>query len=152
MTQLLRGKVAVVTGAAVGLGRAIAVAFGQEGASVIVNYSRSQGEAEETAGLVTAAGGEAIVVQADVSLDNEVRTMVSRALDRFGRIDVLVNNAGITRHIPFWDLEALSEETWDRILAVDLKGVFLCTRAVVEPMRRQGAGRIINIASMSGIK
>jgi 3-oxoacyl-[acyl-carrier protein] reductase len=152
MPQLLEGKVAIVTGAAVGLGRAIAVAFGQEGASVIVNYSRSQGDAEETAELVKAAGGEAITVQADVSRDPEARAMVARTLDRFGRIDLLVNNAGITKHIPFSDLEALTEETWDQILAVDLKGVFLCSRAVVEPMRRQGAGRIINIASMSGIK
>lgn len=152
MTQLLSGKVAIVTGAAVGLGRAIAVALGQEGASVAVNYSKSRDDAEETVSLVKAAGGEAVALQADVSQDAEVRAMVSRALDRFGRVDILVNNAGITRHIPFSDLEALTEETWDQILAVDLKGVFLCSRAVVEPMRRLGAGRIINISSMSGIK
>lgn len=149
---MLRGKVAIVTGASVGLGRAIAMAFGQEGASVVVNYSRSQSDAEETAKLVKAAGGEAITAQADVSRDAEVRAMVARTLDHFGRVDLLVNNAGFTRHIPFADLEGLTEETWDRTLAVDLKGVFLCSRAVVEAMRRQGGGRIINVSSMSGIR
>lgn len=152
MADLLRGKVAIVTGASVGLGRAIAVAFGQEGASVVVNYSRSQGDAEETAELVKAAGGEAITVQADVSRDSEVRAMVARTLDQFDRIDLLVNNAGFTKHIPFDNLEDLTEEIWDRTVAVDLKAVFLCSRAVAEAMRRQGGGRIINIASMSGIR
>ncbi len=152
MAELLRGKVAIVTGASAGLGRAIAVAFGQEGASVAVNYSKSQKDAEETAGMVKAAGGEAITVQADVSRDADVRAMVARTLERFDRIDLLVNNAGTTRFIPFADLEGLTEEMWDRVLAVDLKGVFLCSRAVVEPMRRHGGGRIINISSQSGYK
>ena len=109
MADWLRGKVAVVTGASVGLGRAIAVACGQEGASVVVNYSRSQGDADETAELVKAVGGEAVTVQADVSRDSEVRAMIARTLDHFGRIDLLVNHAGFTRHVPFADLEALTE-------------------------------------------
>ncbi|MHB8992848.1 MAG: SDR family NAD(P)-dependent oxidoreductase [Chloroflexota bacterium] len=152
MAELLRGKVTIVTGASVGLGRAIAVALGQEGASVVVNFSRSHSDAEQTVRLVQAAGGEAVTIQADVASDSAVRLMVANTLDRFGRIDVLVNNAGITKHVPFSDLEGLTEEEWDRILAVDLKSVFLCSRAVVEPMRRQGGGRIINISSMSGVK
>ena len=152
MADLLRGRVAIVTGASVGLGRAIAVAFGQEGASIVVNYARAQGDAEETAELVKAAGGEAITVQADVSRDSEVRAMVARTLDRFGRVDLLVNNAGFTRHIPFANLEDLTEEIWDRTVAVDLKSVFLCSRAVVESMRSQGGGRIINVSSMSGVR
>lgn len=152
MGDLLRGKVAIVTGASAGLGRAIAVAFGEEGASVAVNYSKSPDGAKGTAEMVKAAGGEAFTVQADVARDAEVRAMVARTLERFGRVDLLVNNAGVTRFVAFADLEGLTEEDWDRVLAVDLKGIFLCSRAVVEAMRHQGAGRIINISSMSGIK
>jgi 3-oxoacyl-[acyl-carrier protein] reductase len=149
---LLEGKVAIVTGAAVGMGREIAVAFGREGAKVVVNYSRSRAEAEETAGLVESAGGEALLVQADVSKDAEVRAMVAQTLDRFGWVDVLVNNAGITAFVPFDDLEGLTDEIWDRLYGVNVKGTFFCCRAVAEPMRRQGAGRIINLASISGVR
>ena len=148
----LEGKVAIVTGAAVGIGRAIAVAFGREGARVVVNYSKSQREAEETAEQVRMAGGEPLLIQADVSQDPQVRAMVSQTLDRFGRLDVLVNNAGITRHIPFDDLDALTDDVWDRLYAVNVKGTFFCSRAVVAPMRRQGHGRIINLASVAGIR
>ena len=148
----LAGKVAIVTGAAVGMGRAIAVAYGAEGARVVVNYSKSRSEAEETAEEVRQAGGEPLLIGADVSSDAQVRAMVSQTLDRFGRIDVLVNNAGITRFVPFEDLESLTDEVWDRLYAVNVKGTFFCCRAVAEPMRRQGEGRIINIASVSGIR
>jgi 3-oxoacyl-[acyl-carrier protein] reductase len=148
----LDGKVAVVTGAAVGMGREIAVTYGREGARVVVNYSRSQREAEETADLVRGAGGEPIVVQADVSRDDQVRAMVRQTLERFGRLDVLVNNAGITRRVPFPDLEALTDEVWDRLYDVNVKGAFYCARAAAEPMRRQGQGRIVNVASVAGIR
>lgn len=147
----LEGKVAIVTGAAVGMGRAIAVAYGREGARVVVNYSKSGQEAEETAELVKQAGGEALLIRADVAQDDQVRSMVAQTLDRFGRIDLLVNNAGTTAHVPFSDLEALTDEVWDRLYAVNVKGTFFCCRAVAEPMRRQGAGRIINIASIAGL-
>lgn len=148
----LEGKVAIVTGSAVGIGRAIAVALGREGAKVVVNYSRSAAEAEETANLVRAAGGEAIIIRANVADDAAVKALVSQTLDKFGRIDILVNNAGITRHIPFQDLDALDDEVWDHLYDVNVKGAFFCSRAVVEPMRRQGEGRIINIASVAGIR
>jgi 3-oxoacyl-[acyl-carrier protein] reductase len=92
----LTDEVAIVTGAAVGIGRAVAVAFGREGAKVVVNYSKSQREAEETANLVKQAGGEPLLIRADVAQDRQVRAMVAETLERFGRIDVLVNNAGIT--------------------------------------------------------
>ena len=143
-------KVAIVTGAAVGMGRAIAVALGRAGARVVVNYSRSQAEAEETARLVRETGAEALVIRADVSKDPEVRAMVAQTVERFGRVDVLVNNAGITAHVPFEDLEALDDDAFDRLYAVNVKGPFFCARAVVPHMRRQGHGRIINLGSVAG--
>jgi 3-oxoacyl-[acyl-carrier protein] reductase len=148
----LTGKVAIITGAAVGIGREIAVAFGREGASVVVNYSKSKDEAEQTGEAVRAAGGEPLVVRADVSNDAQVRSMVRQTLDRFGRVDILVNNAGITRRVPFEDLEALTDEVWDQLYDVNVKGTFFCCRAVVEPMRRQGYGKIINLASVAGLR
>jgi 3-oxoacyl-[acyl-carrier protein] reductase len=148
----LTGKVAIVTGAAVGMGREIAIAFGGLGASVVVNYSKSRAEAESTAERVRSAGGEPLLVQADVSRDDQVRAMVRQTLDRFGRIDVLVNNAGITHRVPFDNLEALTDDVWDRLYSVNVKGSFFCSRAVAETMRRQGEGRIINIASVAGLR
>ncbi|MHB1161006.1 MAG: SDR family NAD(P)-dependent oxidoreductase [Chloroflexota bacterium] len=150
MTQL-QGKVAIVTGAAIGMGRAIAVAYGREGAKVVVNYSKSQREAAETAELVSQGGGEPLLIQANVAQDSQVRDMVAQTMDRFGRIDLLVNNAGVTAFVPFSDLEALTDEVWDRLHGVNVKGSFFCSRAVAAPMRQQGAGRIINIASIAGI-
>ena len=148
----LDGKVAIVTGSAVGIGREIATAFGREGARVVVNYSKSRDEAEATAEAVSKAGGEPLLVQADVSQDDQVRAMVSQTIAKFGRVDILVNNAGITKRAPFEDLEALTEEVWDSLYDVNVKGTFFCCRAVVEPMRQQGVGRIINIASVAGIR
>ncbi|MGD0265338.1 MAG: glucose 1-dehydrogenase [Candidatus Methylomirabilota bacterium] len=147
----LTDEVAIVTGAAVGIGRAIAVAFGREGAKVVVNYSKSQKEAEETANLVKQAGGEPLLIRADVAQDRQVRAMVAETLERFGRIDVLVNNAGITAFVDFPDLERLTDDVWDRLYNVNVKGTFFCCRAVVPAMRKQGHGRIINIASIAGI-
>jgi 3-oxoacyl-[acyl-carrier protein] reductase len=149
--ELLTGKVAIVTGAAVGIGRAIAIAYAREGATVVVNYSKSRKEAEETAGLVRQAGGESVLIQADVARDAEVRAMVRQVLERFGRIDILVNNAGITAFVDFPDLERLTDEIWDRLYNVNVKGTFFCCRAVVAAMRKQGHGRIINLASLAGI-
>jgi len=147
----LTDEVAIVTGAAVGIGRAIAVAFGREGAKVVVNYSKSQKEAEETANLVKQAGGEPLLIRADVAQDRQVRAMVAETLERFGRIDVLVNNAGITAFVDFPDLERLTDDVWDRLYNVNVKGTFFCCRAVVPAMRKQGHGRIITIASIAGI-
>jgi len=148
----LDGKVAIVTGSAVGIGREIAIALGREGARVVVNYSKSRSDAEQTAEAVGKAGGEPLLVQADVSQDSEVRAMVGQTQATFGRVDVLVNNAGITKRVPFEDLEALTDDVWDRLYDVNVKGTFFCCRAVVEPMRRQGVGRIINVASVAGIR
>jgi 3-oxoacyl-[acyl-carrier protein] reductase len=147
----LSGKVALVTGAAVGIGRAIAVAYAREGATVAVNYSKSRKDAEETAQLVTRAGGEALLVQADVSQDGQARAMVAKVLEKLGRIDILVNNAGITSFVDFADLEGLTDDVWDRLYQVNVKGTFFCCRAVVAPMKKQGRGRIINLASVAGL-
>jgi len=148
---LLTGKVALVTGAAVGIGRAIAVAYGREGAKVVVNYSKSRTEAEETAALVRKAGGEPLLIQADVSQDAEARAMVAKTLGAFGRIDILVNNAGITAFIDFADLDGLTDDVWDRLYRVNVKGTFFCCRAAAAPMKQQGHGRIINLASVAGL-
>ncbi len=147
----LTGQVALVTGAGVGIGRAIAVSYAREGARVVVNYSRSRREAEETATLVTRAGGEALTIQADVSRDAQVRAMVEQALGAFGRIDILVNNAGITAFVDFADLDGLTEDVWDRLYRVNVMGTFFCCRAVAAPMKKQGRGRIINLASVAGL-
>ena len=147
----LEGKVALVTGGAIGIGRSIAVAYGRENAKVVVNYSKSRTEAEETARLVSAAGGEALLIQADVSQDRQARAMVAQTLERFGRLDILVNNAGITAFVDFLDLEGLTDDVWDRLYNVNVKGTFFCCRAAVAPMKKQGSGRIINLASVAGL-
>jgi 3-oxoacyl-[acyl-carrier protein] reductase len=148
---LLSGKIALVTGAGVGIGRSIAVAYGREGAKVAVNFSKSRAEAEETARLVVGAGGEAFLVQADVSQDAQARAMVAKTVEQFGRLDILVNNAGITAFVEFSDLEGLTDDVWDRLYSVNVKGTFFCCRAAVAPMKKQGKGRIINLASVAGI-
>jgi 3-oxoacyl-[acyl-carrier protein] reductase len=147
----LDGKVAIVTGAAVGIGRTLAVTFGREGAKVVVNYSKSRAEAEETAALVKKAGAEALLIQADVSQDAQARALVAQTLERFGRVDILVNNAGITAFVDFPDLDGLTDDVWDRLYRVNVKGTFFCCRAVVAPMKKQGHGRIINLASVAGL-
>jgi NAD(P)-dependent dehydrogenase (short-subunit alcohol dehydrogenase family) len=140
----LAGKVALVTGAGSGIGRAISIRFAREGASVAA-ASRTLESVEETAQL---AGGETLALQADVSDEASVGVMVEKTLARFGRIDILVNNAGIgtTKSI----LECEPEE-WDRVFAVNVRGVYLSTRAVLPGMLAQGEGVIINIASALGL-
>ena len=133
----LKGKVALVTGSATGIGKAIALAYAREGAAVVVNYSRSREEAEETLGEITGSGGQAILVQADVADEGQVRRMVERTVERFQRIAMD-------------DLDAVGDEAWDAIFAVNVRGAFYCSRAVVPVMRAQGAGSIINISSIAG--
>ncbi|HMR31082.1 MAG TPA: glucose 1-dehydrogenase [Geminicoccaceae bacterium] len=148
----LAGRTAIVTGAAVGIGRDVAVALAAEGASVAVNYSRSEADAAATVALIREAGGRAEAFRADVSDDAQVRAMVESVEARLGGIDILVNNAGITSRQRFDDLEALTGEMWSRLYDVNVKGMFFCCRAVVPAMRKRGGGRIINIASVAGIR
>jgi 3-oxoacyl-[acyl-carrier protein] reductase len=143
----MEGKKTIVTGASRGLGRAIALAFAREGADVLVNCANREEQAKEVAAAIEGCGRHAVVHRADVSDPAQVQAMVGAALAAFGRVDVLVNNAGIT--MPKGPLET-SEAEWDRVLAVNLKSVFLCSRAVVEGMMAQGGGRIINISSTAG--
>ena len=148
----ISGKTAIVTGSAVGVGRATALDLARRGARVVINYSRSEEEARQTLAKVESLGAEALLVRADVSRDDQVRAMVRQTLERFGSLDVLVNNAAITYFVSFADLDGLTEEMWDRILAVNVKGVFFCSRAVAGPMREIGDGCIVNISSTAGIR
>ncbi len=148
----LRGKAALVTGGGTGLGKVISLAFAREGMDVAINYTRSEKEATETVGELRALGVRAIAVRADVSKAAEVKEMVDRVANEFGRIDVLMNNAGTTVFVPFQDLEGVSEDDWDRIMAVNVKGTWLCAKAVAPIMKRQGAGRIIQTTSTAGLR
>jgi len=147
----LEGKVSLVTGGGTGTGRAIALALAAEGSSVVVNYSRSKQDAEKTAHDISQIGVHGIAVNADVSRDAEVRDMMNRTIGELGRLDVLVNCAGYTAFIPHRDLESLTDEVWQKTLDVNLRGVFLCSRAAIPLMVKQGQGSIINIASIAGI-
>jgi 3-oxoacyl-[acyl-carrier protein] reductase len=142
------GKAALVTGASRGIGRAIALRLAGEGANIVVNYNAQADAATSVADAVKAGGSEASVVQADVARAADVERLVQAALNAFGRIDVLVNNAGITRDTL---LMRMSEDDWDAVLDTNLKSAFLVTRAVMRPMLRQRHGRIVNITSISGV-
>ena len=147
--RALKGRVAVVTGSSRGIGRAIALAFAAEGCSVIVNCRHSRAEAQAVAREIEERGGaECFVFQADVSREDEVAAMVQSAAARFGRLDILVNNAGIAGRRAFLDIEPAE---WHEMIENDLTSVYLCSRAVLPHMLRAGWGRIINIASTSGM-
>jgi NAD(P)-dependent dehydrogenase (short-subunit alcohol dehydrogenase family) len=144
----LKDKIAVITGAGYGIGRGIAQRFAEEGADVVVAYGHNADKARETAKLVQDAGRQALMVQCDVTQSAQVNAMVSRTTAEFGRIDILINNAGIARITPFLEI---SEQEWDYLIDVDLKGPFLCTQAVAREMAKAGyGGKIINIGSVHG--
>ncbi len=143
----LDGKTAVVTGASRGIGRAIALELAREGANVVVNYSGSEGKALEVVEEIKTIGTNAIAVQGNVGDADAVQNLMSAAIEQFGSIDILVNNAGITRDNL---LMRMKEEEWDDVINTNLKGVFLCTKAVTRQMMKQRAGRIINISSIVG--
>ena len=145
--QKLADKVAIVTGGSRGIGRATAIALATEGAKIVVNYARSSDAADEVVAEITAAGGEAIAVGADVSQAEEVNNLSEQTLEKFSRIDILVNNAGITRDTL---LMRMKPADWQAVINLNLTGVFLCTKAVTKTMLKQRSGRIINIASVAG--
>ncbi len=147
MTKLLEGKVAIVTGASRGIGRATALALAAEGAGVVVNYASSSSAADAVVAEIVAMDGQAIALQADVSKEAEVDQMVATTVEQFGKIDVLVNNAGITRDTL---LLRMKPADWQAVIDLNLTGVFLCTRAVSKLMLKQKSGRIINITSVAG--
>jgi len=142
----LVGKVALVTGASLGIGRAIAETFGKAGVDVAVNYLRHQAEAEEVCGFIRRSGRQALAVQADVSKSAEVARLVKTVEESLGPISILVNNAGVTRPQP---LEEIREEDWDELVTLNLKSAFLVTQQVVPGMRARRWGRIINLSSVA---
>jgi len=148
MDQTLADKVAIVTGASRGIGRAIAIELARRGASVAVNYNRSGAAAADVQAAIEQAGGTAVTIQADVSEFEQATQLMKATLDTFGQIDILVNNAGITRD---GLLMMMKETDWDDVIRVNLKSVFNCCRAVTRGMVRQRHGRIITISSISGI-
>ena len=143
----LEGRIAVVTGAASGIGRGIAIAFAREGADVVVVDQVNQAQAADVIAAITEHGREAFFIRTDVSDEASVREMSAKALAHFGRVDILVNNAGIfTESL----LEDMSVSDWDRVVNTNLRGTFLCTRFLIKQMLDRGDGRIINIASQLG--
>ena len=147
----LSGRGAIVTGAGTGVGRATALALAEAGCSVAVNYSRSKDAAQAVAAEAASHGVSAIAVQADVANDDDCRRLVQTAVDTFGRVDVLVNNAGTTSFIPHHDLDAVTMETWHNIMGVNLIGPFQMARAAAGALKAGGAGQIVNVSSVAGV-
>jgi 3-oxoacyl-[acyl-carrier protein] reductase len=148
----LAGKAALVTGGGTGMGRAISLKFAGEGASVIVNYSRRNKEAEETAEAARKLGVKAFAVKADISTDAECRRLVGETVERLGRLDILVNNAGWSQLVPHRDLEKLTDEVIQRTFAVNTYGPLYLCRAAIPHMLKQRAGRIVNITSIAAFQ
>src|ERR1700687_1960841 len=146
----VQGRVAIVTGGGTGIGRAVGVRLARAGAAaVVVNYSRSEDEANATVKEIESLGAKAHPHRADVSDESQVVAMIDEAVKRVGRLDVLVNNAGTTHFIPHANLDALTDEVWNDILGVNLKGTFFCCRAAAPELRKQ-RGAIVNVASVAG--
>ncbi|MCA9120404.1 MAG: glucose 1-dehydrogenase [Planctomycetaceae bacterium] len=146
-----KSKAALVTGGGTGVGRATALQLAKRGFDVAINYSRSKGDAEQTAQDVRDLGQKALAVQCDVAVDEQAAAMIETVRTEFGRLDVLVNNAGMTYFVEHTDLDAMSEDKWDRILAVNLKGAFYVSRAAIPLIRQGGGGAIVNVASVAGV-
>ncbi|NVM24416.1 MAG: 3-oxoacyl-ACP reductase FabG [Desulfobacterales bacterium] len=144
----LEGKVALITGSSRGVGRAVALSFAKEGAKVVVNYTSNETAANEVAQAINQMGSQAIVVRADVSKREEADGLVQAAVKEFGRLDILVNNAGFTR--PAMMLK-MTEEQWDEVVDIHLKGAFLCSQAAGRQMKEQNSGKIINVTSVAGL-
>lgn len=148
----LKGKVAIVTGSGKGIGRAVALEFAKEGAKVVVNYVRSESASQELVTEIEKIGSKAIAVRADVSKKEEAENLVKKTVSKFGRLDVLVNNAGhSSKDAWFVKLDDVTDDLWYSILDTDLKGTFLCSRAAAGVMRRQGSGKIINVSSIPAL-
>jgi glucose 1-dehydrogenase len=145
LVKSLKGKTALVTGAATGIGKAIATEMARRGANVVVNYIGKPDLAQDVVNAIKGENGVALAIEADVSNSEQVSRMVAQTVSQFGRVDVLVNNAGIEKEMPFLEL---AESDWDRIIAVDLKGPFLCTQAAAREMAKRNKGTIINISSV----
>jgi 3-oxoacyl-[acyl-carrier protein] reductase len=144
----LSGKVALVTGGSRGIGRGICMYLAEHGAAVAINYKESEKQAKDLKGKIEVAGGKAMIMQADVRLPKDTERMVQETIDGLGRLDILVNNAGFNRDTL---ILRMSLQDWDEVMELNLRAVFLCTKAALRPMMKQRGGRIINIGSVSGL-
>ena len=144
----LKDKIALVTGSSRGVGRAVALGLAKQGANVVVNYPSNENAADEVVEIIQSMGGKAIAVKADVAQKAEVENLVNSAIDTFGRLDILVNNAGFTR--PSMMIK-MTEDQWDQVVDIHLKGAFLCSQAAGLHMKEQKSGKIINVTSVAGI-
>ncbi len=142
-------RVAIVTGGGTGVGRATSLRLAELGYAVAVNYSRSRDDAEQTVAQIASRGGRAMAFQADVADDNAARQLVAATVERFGRLDVLINCAGMTEFIPFVDLERVTDDVWQRLFQVNVVGAFHCARAARGPMLEAGGGSIVNVSSVA---
>jgi 3-oxoacyl-[acyl-carrier protein] reductase len=144
----LDGRKAIVTGGGRGIGRAVSLAFGREGADLVINYVRNDEAAKEVVSELKDMGCDALAVKADVALKKDAERLIGTCLDRFGRIDILVNNAGISNPAM---LHKMTEDQWDEVVDIHLKGAFLCTQAASRHFMEQSYGKIINVTSVAGI-
>ncbi|RLB14732.1 MAG: 3-oxoacyl-ACP reductase [Deltaproteobacteria bacterium] len=144
----LKDKIALVTGSSRGVGRAVALGFAKEGAKVAINYSSNETAANEVVQAIEAMGTEAIAIKADVAKKEQVEHLINTIVERFGRLDILVNNAGFTRPAM---LLKMTEEQWDQVVDIHMKGTFLCSQAAGLQMKEQNKGKIINVTSVAGI-
>jgi 3-oxoacyl-[acyl-carrier protein] reductase len=144
----LKDKIALVTGSSRGVGRAVALGLAKQGANMVVNYTSNENAANEVVEIIQSMGGKAIAVKADVAQKAEVENLVNSAIDTFGRLDILVNNAGFTR--PAMMIK-MTEDQWDQVVDIHLKGAFLCSQAAGLHMKEQKSGKIINVTSVAGI-
>ena len=149
--QDITNNVALITGGGTGIGRATALLLASHGADIAVNFSRSENEAHQTVVEIQELGRRAVAVQADVSDETAVGKMIRQVGDEFGRLDILVNNAAITQMVPYTDLDQMTAELWDRIMAVNVKGAFFCCRDAMPLLKADGGGQIINVSSIAGL-
>lgn len=143
-------RIVLITGGGTGIGRAAGIQLAERGAKVILNYSRSQQAAEETVRHILALGGQACSIQANIASDGEVRRMVAAVTEMYGPITDLVNNAGMTYHIPLHDLDSVTHDVWNELIDVNVKGMFHCARAVKKGIVQAGGGAIVNLGSIAG--
>jgi len=144
----LKDKIAVITGASRGVGKAIALAYAREGANVVVNYASNEAAADQVVRDIEALGRKAVKIQGDVAKKEEARAVIQVAKDHFGRLDILVNNAGFSKPAM---LLKMTEEQWDQVVDLHLKGAFLCTQAAAQIMKEQKSGKMINVTSVAGL-